>query len=53
MSKEKIKTKSRRQKTEIYSRCCGYMRPTKNWNDGKQAEFQDRKEFKVGGTNES
>jgi ribonucleoside-triphosphate reductase len=30
---------------EVYSRVCGYLRPTKQWNDGKQSEFEDRKEF--------
>lgn len=36
----------KRQKTEIFSRVCGYMRPVKSWNDGKQAEFEDRLAFK-------
>ena len=27
---------------EVYSRPCGYLRPVSNWNDGKQAEFEDR-----------
>ncbi len=31
--------------TEIYSRITGYYRPLKNWNDGKQKEFKDRKEY--------
>ena len=35
------------QTTEIYSRVVGYLRPVKQWNDGKQAEFGDRKIFKV------
>ena len=30
---------------EIYSRVCGYLRPTSNWNDSKQAEFSDRTMF--------
>lgn len=30
--------------TEIYSRVVGYYRPTSQWNKGKQAEFEDRKE---------
>lgn len=30
---------------EIYSRVCGYLRPTSNWNDSKQAEFSDRQMF--------
>jgi len=33
--------------TEIYSRVVGYLRPIKQWNDGKQAEFSMRKTFKV------
>ena len=32
-------------KTEIFSRVCGYHRPIKNWNKGKQEEFKDRKVF--------
>lgn len=31
--------------TEVYSRITGYYRPVKNWNNGKQQEFQDRKEY--------
>jgi ribonucleoside-triphosphate reductase len=30
---------------EVYSRVVGYMRPVKQWNDGKQAEFNIRKTF--------
>ncbi len=33
--------------TEIYSRITGYYRPLKNWNDGKQKEFKDRKEYVI------
>lgn len=33
--------------TEIYSRIVGYLRPVKQWNKGKQAEFIRRKTFKV------
>jgi ribonucleoside-triphosphate reductase len=29
--------------TEIYSRVVGYFRPIKQWNEGKQAEYQLRK----------
>jgi len=36
-----------RQECEIVSRVVGYMRPIKNWNQGKQAEFEDRKMFDV------
>jgi anaerobic ribonucleoside-triphosphate reductase len=35
------------QKTEVYSRVVGYIRPVEQWNKGKQAEFQDRKEFTI------
>lgn len=36
------------QETEIYSRVVGYLRPVKQWNDGKQAEYALRKTFRVG-----
>ena len=32
---------------ECYSRVTGYYRPVKNWNKGKQEEFNDRAMFKV------
>ncbi len=36
-----------KQETEVYSRVVGYLRPVKQWNNGKQAEFNMRKTFKV------
>ncbi|MFO7964158.1 MAG: ribonucleoside triphosphate reductase [Desulfobacterales bacterium] len=33
--------------TEIYSRVVGYLRPIKQWNNGKRAEFSKRKTFKA------
>ena len=33
--------------TEVYSRVVGFYRPVSNWNEGKQAEYKDRKLFKV------
>jgi ribonucleoside-triphosphate reductase len=33
--------------TEIYSRVVGYLRPVKQWNNGKKAEFSMRKNFKM------
>ena len=33
--------------TEVYSRVVGFYRPVSNWNEGKQAEYEDRKEFKL------
>jgi ribonucleoside-triphosphate reductase (formate) len=35
--------------TEVYSRVCGYHRPVKNWNKGKQEEFKRRRAYKVPG----
>jgi anaerobic ribonucleoside-triphosphate reductase len=35
------------KKAEVYSRVVGYIRPIEQWNKGKQAEFVDRKEFRV------
>lgn len=32
---------------ETYSRVCGYLRPISTWNDGKQQEFSERKEYIV------
>lgn len=33
--------------TEVYSRVTGYYRAVQNFNDGKQHEFKDRKEYVV------
>ncbi|MBN1277028.1 MAG: ribonucleoside triphosphate reductase [Deltaproteobacteria bacterium] len=33
--------------TEVYSRVVGYLRPVKQWNNGKKTEFAMRKTFKV------
>ncbi|MDD3292871.1 MAG: anaerobic ribonucleoside-triphosphate reductase [Candidatus Pacebacteria bacterium] len=35
------------QETEVYSRVVGYLRPVSQWNEGKQQEFKERKEFKI------
>lgn len=32
--------------SEVYSRVVGYLRPVKQWNDGKQAEFSRRRRLK-------
>ena len=37
----------KRTKCEVYSRVVGYLRPVSNWNEGKQAEWKDRKTFKA------
>jgi len=35
------------RRCEVYSRVSGYLRPTSQWNKGKQAEFAIRKPFKI------
>ena len=35
------------RKTEVYSRITGYYRPVQNWNEGKSAEFKDRKVYNL------
>ncbi len=37
---------------EVYSRIVGYLRPVQAWNEGKQAEFEERKTFIVSETPE-
>lgn len=44
--KELIKNKGR-TKTQVFSRIVGYLRPVDQWNEGKAAEFGDRKMFKA------
>jgi ribonucleoside-triphosphate reductase len=41
------KKTAKRQECEVYSRVNGYLRPVKQWNDAKVAEFEDRKEYSV------
>lgn len=36
-----------RKPCEVYSRIVGYIRPINQWNDGKRAEYEDRKVFNV------
>ncbi len=35
------------RKTEVYSRITGYYRPVQNWNEGKSAEFRDRRVYNL------
>ena len=39
--------KIERTRCEVYSRVVGYLRPVKQWNDGKVSEYNDRKLFKI------
>ena len=36
-----------KSETEIYSRIVGYLRPIKQWNKGKQKEYEIRKTYKI------
>ena len=36
-----------RTKCEVFSRIVGYIRPISGWNEGKLAEFEDRKTFEI------
>jgi ribonucleoside-triphosphate reductase len=44
---EQVRCPQCNQETEIYSRVVGYLRPVKQWNDGKQAEYALRKTYRV------
>lgn len=41
----KCEEKGVEQECIVYSRIVGYLRPVNQWNDGKAAEFKDRKLF--------
>lgn len=36
-----------RQRTEIYSRVVGYIRPVSQWNTGQVSMWNDRKFFNI------
>ncbi|MFA5086907.1 MAG: anaerobic ribonucleoside-triphosphate reductase [Candidatus Paceibacterota bacterium] len=35
------------KETEVYSRVVGYLRPVSQWNEGKQEEFKNRRDFDI------
>jgi ribonucleoside-triphosphate reductase len=35
------------EKTEVWSRVCGFFRPVAQWNRGKKQEYRDRTPYKV------
>lgn len=37
----------KRQECIVYSRVCGWLAPTKNFNPWKKSEREDRKDFKT------
>ncbi|KPK33002.1 MAG: anaerobic ribonucleoside-triphosphate reductase [Chlamydiae bacterium SM23_39] len=47
LSGEVAKCPKCKNSCEIYSRVTGYLRPTSQWNKGKQSEFQIRKKYKT------
>lgn len=50
VSEEAVNKMSNLQRTkcEVFSRVVGYIRPVQQWNDGKVAEFNQRKTFEIG-----
>jgi len=46
-SKKSSNKNKKRTLCEVYSRVVGYLRPVSQWNPGKEAEFNKRKEYKV------
>ncbi len=48
---DKDKSLSNFQECEVYSRIVGYIRPVKQWNVGKQQEYQERKKYDQAKTN--
>ena len=39
--------KSCEKECEVYSRVVGFLRPVKQWNDGKKNEFENRRTYKM------
>jgi ribonucleoside-triphosphate reductase len=37
------------ERTEVYSRVCGFFRPVQAWNRGKKEEFKDRRVYRTEG----
>ena len=44
---QKDKSLKNYQSCEVYSRVVGYLRPINQWNEAKQKEYIQRKEYKV------
>ena len=47
MKMERNNMVKQRTRCEVWSRVCGYLRPTSRWNVGKAEEFKDRKLFEI------
>jgi ribonucleoside-triphosphate reductase len=35
------------ERTEVFSRVCGFFRPVQQWNKGKKEEFKERRNFVI------
>ena len=35
------------QNCEVFSRIVGYLRPIRQWNEGKREEYKERREYKL------
>jgi len=46
ISGEEVKCSTCGEETEVYARVVGYLRPVKQMNDGKRAEYNDRKLYR-------
>ena len=46
--KTKINNIKQRPVPLVFTRVTGYYRAVQNFNDGKQSEFEDRLEYKIG-----
>jgi len=40
---------ARKTKCQVYSRVTGYLSPISQWNEGKKAEWEDRKNYEAAG----
>ena len=44
---EKDQSLSNYQECQVFTRVVGYLRPVKQFNEGKQQEYKERKDFKM------
>lgn len=47
VSEKNLVSGSREIPVECYTRVVGYFQPVRNWNKGKQSEYEQRKEYDV------
>ena len=46
-NEEKVDVSKLKIRTEVFSRVVGYYSPISHWNEGKRAEWNERKTFKL------